>query len=160
MAQVRRTPGGAGQALRAAAGALNDATGRVGWFESAKYEDGTPVALVAVVQEYGSPAKGIPPRSFMRAAQSESAAQWKADARELAWAVAHGKVPADALMEGLTMKAEGAVRRKIADVLTPPLSERTIAARARRHSKGKASTKPLVDTGILLNTLTSQVKKK
>lgn len=160
MAQIRRQPGGAGQALRKAVGALNDTVGRVGWFESAKYEDGTPVALVAIVQEYGSTKRGIPPRPFMRPAQEIGAPQWKQDARRLAAAVAAGQAPPEAVMEGLTMKAEGLIRRNIASVSTPPLSERTIAARARRHSKGKASSKPLVDTGYLLNTLTSQVGKK
>jgi hypothetical protein len=147
-------------ALRKAVSALNDATGRVGWFESARYEDGTSVALVAVVQEYGSTKRKIPPRPFMRTTQQENAQQWKEDARQLASAVAAGHMPPDALMEGLTQKAEGAIRQTISKVLSPPLSERTIAARARRHSKGKASAKPLVDTGYLLNTLTSQVKKK
>lgn len=147
-------------ALRKAIGALNDATGRVGWFESAKYENGTSVATVAAVQEYGSTKRKIPPRPFMRTTQQEKAGEWKDTARQLASAVAAGHMPPDALMEGLTQAAEGAIRQTISKVLSPPLSERTIAARARRHSKGKASTKPLVDTGYLLNTLTSQVKKK
>lgn len=160
VAQIRRQPGGAGQALRKAIGALNDAQGKVGWFENARYEDGTPVALVAVVQEHGSTKRGIPARPFMRTTQQEKAQVWKEDARRLAAAVAAGQMPPDALMEGLTQKAEGDVRQSISRVLSPPLSERTIAARARRHSKGKASSKPLVDTGYMLNTLTSQVKKK
>lgn len=146
-------------ALRKAVHALANATGKVGWFESAKYEDGTPVALVAIVQEHGSVKKGIPPRSFMRLTHSEKAGEWKTDARRLAAAVAAGQMPPEAIMDGLTMKAEGDIRRTISKVSTPPLSERTIKARARRHSKGKASTKPLVDTGIMLNTLTSQTSK-
>lgn len=158
--KVERKPGGAGQALRAAAEALNTATGKVGWFPSARYENGTPVALVAVVQEYGSTKRGIPARPFMRTTQQERAPEWKENAHQLATAVAKGKLPPEGLMEGLTMKAEGDVRRAISQVLSPPLAERTIEARKRRHSKGKASSKPLVDTGYMLNTLTSQVTKK
>ncbi|WVW37743.1 virion morphogenesis protein [Aeromonas phage Gekk3-15] len=41
-----------------------------GWFESAKYSDGTPVAAVAAWNELGTPDANypIPPRPFMRKA--------------------------------------------------------------------------------------------
>jgi hypothetical protein len=90
----------------------------------------------------------------------EKTAEWQRDSHVLAKAVVNGNMAPDAVMQGLAQKAEGDIRRTITKVSTPPLSERTIKARASRHSKGKASTKPLVDTGILLNTLTSQVGKK
>lgn len=157
---MRKQPGGAGMALRKAITALHGAQGKVGWFPSAKYADGTPVALVAAVQENGSTKRNIPPRPFMRRTQAEKRAEWKDDARRLAAAVAAGQLPPDALMAGLTMKAEGAIRQTISKVSTPPLSERTIAARRRRNASGEASNKPLVDTAIMLNTLTSQVTKK
>jgi hypothetical protein len=45
---------------------------QVGFMENADpYPDGTPVALVAAVQEFGSPSNGIPPRPFMRPAVAE-----------------------------------------------------------------------------------------
>lgn len=160
MAKVRHTPGPGAKALAVAIKGLQGQQARVGWFPSAKYENGTPVALVAVVQEYGSPSKGIPPRPFMRTTADEKRAEWQRDSHVLAKAVVNGTMAPDAVLQGLAQKAEGDVRRAISKVSTPPLSERTIAARARRHSKGKASTKPLVDTGLLLNTLTSQVGKK
>lgn len=160
MAKLRHTPGPGVKALTAAIKGLAGQQAKVGWFPSAKYEDGTPVALVAVVQEHGSTEKGIPPRPFMRNTADEKKAEWQKDSHVITKAVIDGKMPADGALQGLAQKAEGDIRRAISKVSTPPLSERTIAARARRHSKGKASTKPLVDTGILLNTLTSQVGKK
>lgn len=164
MAQVTRKQGKAGEALRRAVDALANAQGKVGWFPAAKYEDGTPVAMVAIVQEFGSTKRKIPPRPYMRVAQAAHEQEWKLTARKLAQAVALGQVPPDALMKGVTMAAEGAIRQEIAKVLTPPLSERTIAARKRRLAKGtkikgKGIEKPLVDTGVMLNTLSSQVKK-
>ena len=48
---------------------------KVGWFEGAKYEDGTPVAYVAAIQEYGF--VNIPPRSFMRTTVQEKKEAWK-----------------------------------------------------------------------------------
>lgn len=160
MATVRKTPGTVGAKLRAAVDALDGAQAKVGWFPSAKYEDGTPVALVAVVQEYGSPKNNVPPRPYMRTTQDAKKAEWKDDARRMAAAVAAGKMAPGSLMAGLAMKAEGDVRQTISEVLSPPLSERTIAARRSRNAKGMASDKPLVDTGLMLNTLTSQVTRK
>lgn len=160
MAKVRHTPGPGVKYLTAAIKGLAGAQARVGWFPSAKYEDGTPVALVALVQEFGSPKNKVPPRPFMRTTADEKKAEWQRDSHVLAKAVVNGTMPPEAVLQGLAQKAEGDVRKAISKVSTPPLSERTIAARARRHSKGKASTKPLVDTGLLLNTLTSQVGKK
>ena len=39
-------------------------TVRVGFLEGSTYPDGTPTALVAAVQNFGAPARGIPPRPF------------------------------------------------------------------------------------------------
>ena len=39
---------------------------RVGFFSTAKYDDGTSVANVAGIQEFGAPAVGIPERPFFR----------------------------------------------------------------------------------------------
>lgn len=158
--KITRKPGSAREALTAASKGLQGATAKVGWFESAVYESGTPVALVAVVQEYGSPSKGIPPRLGMRALQEEKKAEWQRDTHVLAKAVVNGKLAPGAVMEGVAQKAEGDMRKHISQVWTPKLAPATIKARGRRHSKGLTSEKPLVDTGYLLNTLTSQVKKK
>jgi hypothetical protein len=157
--KVTRKPGPGAQALGDAVKGLKGAQAKVGWFPSAKYEDGTPVALVAVVHEYGSPAKGIPPRLGMRQLQEEKKAEWSKDSHVLAKAVVNGKMAPDAVMQGLAQKAEGDMRQHISQVWTPKLKPATIKARGRRHSKGYVSEKPLVDTGYLLNTLTSQVKK-
>lgn len=160
VAKVTRQPGPGSRNLRAAIAGLDGAQARVGWFESSKYESGVPVALVAVVQENGSATKGIPPRPFMRPTAIEQAGPWREASKAMSQAVIHGQMKPEGVLEGLAQKAEGDIRRTISKVLSPPLKPATIAARARRHSKGKASSKPLVDSGILLNTLTSQVSKK
>jgi hypothetical protein len=152
-------------ALKHAVTALDGAQGRVGWFPSAIYEGGAPVAGVAYVQEFGSPAKGIPPRMGMRAIAEEKRQEWAGTAREIARAAAQGKLPADNVMPAVCLAAEGAMRARITKVNEPPLKQATIDARKRRLANGgegaKASiAKPLVDTGILLNTLTSETTKK
>lgn len=160
MAKLRHTPGPAAKALAATIKRMGGQQAKVGWFPSAKYEDGTPVALVAVVHEYGSAKKGIPPRPFMRTTQAEKKAEWQRDSHVLAKAVIDGHMQPEGMMQAVGQKAEGDIRKTISKVSTPPLKEQTIEARARRHSKGLSSNKPLVDTGYMLNTLTSQVSKK
>lgn len=152
-------------ALRHAVTALDGAQGRVGWFPSAVYEGGQPVAGVAYVQEFGSPSQGIPPRLGMRMTAEERRQDWADTAKGVARAAAQGKLPADGMMPAVCLAAEGAVRARITKVNSPALKQATIDARKRRLANGgkgaKSSiTKPLVDTGILLNTLTSETTKK
>ena len=49
---------------------------RAGFLEGATYPDGTPVALVAAVHEFGAPAKNIPARPFFRAAIAQNKDKW------------------------------------------------------------------------------------
>lgn len=152
-------------ALRHAVAGLDGAQGRVGWFPSAVYEEGQPVAGVAAVQEFGSAAQGVPPRLGMRATARARGPEWKRTVEQVSRAAAQGKVAPGQVMDALTLAAEGHMRATITKVTAPPLKPATVAARKRRLANGgagaKASiTKPLVDTGILLNTLTSETEKK
>lgn len=150
------------EALTQAIKGLGSAEGRVGWFPSAVYEGGQPVAGVAAVQEFGSASRGIPPRSFMRTTAEEKRQEWAQIAAPVVRAAALGRLPGTAPTEAVCLAAEGAVRAKITQIQDPPLSPATIAARKRRLASGgkgaKASIgKPLVDTGIMLDSLTSEV---
>ena len=78
MVRVVRTPGKGAEQLRIALDNMQDKVGRVGYFENSKYEDGTSVAYVATIQEYGSPAQGIPPRPTMRPTVANNWQSWKA----------------------------------------------------------------------------------
>jgi hypothetical protein len=160
--KVNKTPGPARRVILGAAVDLGQRTGRVGWFPSAKYEDGTPVAGVAAVQELGSASQGIPPRPFFRPTGDEKSKEWAATAKGLSRAVMRGQLAPANLFEQLCLSAEGDVRATITKLQTPALAPETIAARKRKLTKGKApkSTieKPLVDSGYLLATLTSQVE--
>lgn len=49
---------------------------RVGFLEDAKYDDGTPVATVAAIDNFGAPARGIPPRPFFSDMIKAHAAEW------------------------------------------------------------------------------------
>jgi hypothetical protein len=132
---------------------------KVGFFEGAKYPDGTPYAYIAAIQEFGS--GPIPPRPFMRPAQEQNAGKWeKGIAAGLKAALGGGISIADAL-ERVGMVAAGDVRKAIKAVTAPPLASATIAARQRRlKGKKSASVKPLVDTGQMIQAVTSAVVDK
>lgn len=160
--------------------ALEKVQGKVGWFESAKYEDGTPVAYVATIQEFGAPERSIPARPFMRPTQAEKSNEWRETAAALAKKMVVGVIEAADVMEMLTMKAESDVSKTIASIDSPPLSKITLGARKYRQDGKKVtgatigeiarkikegtldvsgvSTKPLNDTGYMISTLTHTVE--
>lgn len=162
MAKVVRKPGPGSNSLKVLLEGLEtNKVGKVGFFETAKYPDGTPVAYVATIQEFGSPAQGIRPRSFMRTTISERQESWRRLALSGAKAILAGNENMDTVLDKIGMAAAGDIRRKITQITTPELKPATVAARARRYAdggKGGASNKPLIDTGILLNSVTNSVE--
>lgn len=142
---------------------LGDAAVGVGFFPSAKYEDGTPVAYVATIQEMGAPAQGIPPRSFMRSTAEAEKGEWASTARKGGAAIVKGSATAEQVLETIGLVAAGDIRQTISKITTPELKPSTIANRLRKRANkttlGKLD-KPLVDTATLLNSVTSEVIKK
>jgi len=159
--QVRRVPGPDRKSLVVAMEQLNGQTGKVGWFESAKYEDGKPVAGVMAAQEFGVSGR-FPPRPFFRPTAAAQKQSWADTSKQVAQAVVRGQMAPGSVLEALCLKAEGDVRQAIINVTSPALKESTIAARKRKLAKGTkfASTieKPLEASGHALATLTSKVE--
>ncbi len=153
---------------------------KVGWFSSAVYENGTPVAAVAQIQEFGSPARSIPPRPFMRPTIFKNENEWKQNIASGAKKVVAGDMSPQDLLGLLGMKVQGQIQETIEEVTAPPLSPITLGARKYRH-EGKpvtgatigeiarklkdgsldisgVPTKPLVDTGYLIATISNIVE--
>lgn len=153
---VRREGPGAAKVLATMQG-LDGLEGKVGWFESAHYPNGVPVAYVATVQEFGT--DHTPARPFMRPAVADHGGEWMqliADGAEAALAGTHTP---EQVLELVTLAAAGNVAEKIAAVMSPALHPATIAARARRNKSGGASTKPLVDSGLMIQSVTGKVER-
>lgn len=146
--------------LKAVYDELNKKQLKIGFFEHSKYPDGTPIAYVAAIQELGYPAGGIPPRPFLRPAMAENAAGYKNLILQAVNASVAGSIALNDGVNQIGAKAAGDVQNAIRTLTTPPLDTSTIRGRARRHSKGKASTKPLVDTGQMLQAVTYAVEDK
>lgn len=160
---------------------LQGYTAKIGWFDTAKYPDGTPVAYVAAIQELGCEQRSIPPRPFMRPAQIKNAHRWFAVAEDQAQKIIEGSQNGRGAMEVIAQMTEDDVSDAIIDVNSPALSKITLAARRIREKGGKvtgatigdiarrlasdpdnvelsSNTKPLNDTGYMLATLTHMVE--
>lgn len=164
MAKVKRTFRSGGARLQQALQDIGSKVGKVGWFASSKYQDGTPVAYVAAIHEHGVPEKGIPMRPTMRPTAQAQRTHWARLAQAGFAAVFRGAAtPAD-VMEKVSAKAAGDVRKAISQIRTPPLKVATVKARLRGKKQGKVvsltAAKPLVDSRVLLNTLTHIVEDK
>lgn len=131
----------------------------VGFFDTAHYPDGTPVAYVATIQEFGHGA--IPPRSFMRSTIAEQRNAWRATLAAGSKRVLADQMNTMQMLEAFGMSVAGQVKEKIASIMSPELKESTIYARLHRTTKPRnTSTKPLVDTGVLISSVDSKVTDK
>ena len=152
--EVRRTSNEA--AIRKMLADLEKKEVRVGFFENSKYPDGTPIAYVAAIQEFGY--GPIPPRPFMRPAEEANKGKWLKGIAAGVRGVIAGNVTLDHALEQVGMVAAGDVRKAIKAVTAPPLAESTVRARQRRKKGKKAvSRKPLVDSGEMLQAVNSAV---
>ncbi len=119
---------------------------RVGFLEGATYDEGTPVALVAAIQEFGAPSKGIPPRPFMRPTVANHSREWP---EQLGKTLVHFDYDAEKSLGAMGELIGGEIRQAIVDVTAPPLKPATI--------KRKGFDKPLVDTGHMLGSVNYEV---
>ena len=152
-------------------------TVRIGFLEGATYPNGTPVAMVAAIQEYGAPKANIPPRPFFRTMIAEHQKEW-APAMAALLKTTGGDVAKTRAQTGEAIA--GQLRESIIKVNAPPLSPVTLmlrkwfgnhperirkrdvwraaAAVRRGESAAGVSTKPLVWTGTLLGSVDFEVK--
>lgn len=121
------------------------ATVQVGFLENATYPDGTSVAYIASVQEYGT--SNIPARPFFRNAISENRKDWKKKYASLL-----KKTDFDVATKTLAEVIVGDIKQSITTLDSPPLAKSTI--------KQKGFSKPLIDTGHMLNSVDYRIIKK
>ena len=151
----------------------NAATLSVGFLEGATYSDGTPVAMIAAIQNFGAPSRGIPPRPFFSNMIAKDSSAWP---DQLAALLKMNDMDA---RKSLTMMGEGMVgqlRQSIVDTNDPPNSPVTNLLKQRFPMGGQTfadvlkaradvkagvtapAGKPLVQSGHLLNSIDSEVK--
>lgn len=119
----------------------------VGFLEGATYPDGTSVAMVAAIQEYGAPKRNIPPRPFFRDMIAAKSPEWPGAVAGLLKANDYDAAKTLA-QTGEAIK--GQLQQSIATFSGTPLAPATVAA--------KGSDKELVDTGHMLASVGYIVK--
>ena len=163
MAKVIRKVSPDGARLKEALTKLDSHNAQVGWFSSARYEDGTPVALVAAANEFGSPKNNVPARPFMRNAVDQNETKWAAIAESGAKNVILGNGSISDTMETIGLVAVGDIKKAIADLHSPPLAASTVRARERKKAAGQPvgnTTKPLIESQTMISTVTHVVERK
>ena len=124
------------------------ATVEVGFMEDATYEDGTPVALVAMIQDYGAPAVNIPPRSFFRNMIAEESEHWGED---LAVLLKTTNYNAEQALDLMGEEIAGELQDSINEFDSVPLAPATIAS--------KGFDKQLIDTAHMFRSVSHRVIK-
>lgn len=120
---------------------------RVGFLEGATYPDGTPVALVAAVNNFGAPSKGIPARPFMGNVVAEKGPTWGDKLMAILRRENYdGKRTLDLMGEGI----KGEIQESITTFEGAPLKPETVAR--------KGFDKQLIDTSHMLNSVDWEVR--
>lgn len=130
-----------------AAKVSNPATLRVGFLEKATYPNGTPVAMIAAIQDMGAPRAGIPPRPFFRNMIAAKKGEWPA---AFAGLLKQTNYDAAAALDIAGAAIAGQLKQSIIDTNAPPLAPATI--------RRKGFAKPLIDKSHMINSVDHEVK--
>lgn len=168
---------------------LNDFVIQAGWFENSRYDDGTPVAKIAAVQNYGAQINVsekmraflhymglhlkkttgeivIPPRPFMDNAKKRiQGVEGKKIITQELLRVFEGRQTMKQAANRLGLWAQKVIQEEIAKINTPPLSGATIEMRENQYdSKSKngikGGSKPLNSSGIMFSTVSYKAERK
>ena len=150
-AKARVTGGQKIRAMLAKAGKGGVKGISIGFFASARYPDGTPVAAVAGWNEFGTRNRDgsvhIPERPFMRNAVTEG--------KDEVAALIRGRIDGTKMIidrnlaELVGQLVQGHIQKEIVDLREPINAESTV--------KSKGSDNPLVDTGTMRTAVTYEV---
>ena len=124
-----------------------------GFLETAKYSDGTPVAVVAAQNEFGNPAKRIPSRPFFRNAIKANEQKWGEVAGRLIESAIEGKISESQALDQLGQLIKGDIQESIIDGDFEQLKKSTLVARQSRKRTAGVANKPLIDTGHMMRSV-------
>lgn len=128
----------------------------VGFQNGATELDGTLVAAVAAFNEYGG--NNRPPRPFFRQAIEKNAHKWPIN---LGTALKRTNFNAAASLGLVGLEIKSEIEQSIIELVSPPLAESTIARKSRgkviKVRGAQGPSKPLIDTGTMLKSVTVKV---
>lgn len=130
-------------------------------FMGGKEKNGTPIPLVAAMNEYGVPSRGQPPRPFFRNMIAEKQDGWP---DTLAGALKATDYDAAKALDLLAEQVKSQLQDSIGELKSPPLAPSTIAKKSRGGTSKLGAAiggpaKPLVDSGTMFQSVTHKVNK-
>lgn len=137
MKRVASNLGGGYHGVRVVAGVDNDKV----------YPDGTSVLAIAIMNEFGI---GIPERSFLRSTIAKKRREWTKLGLELVKQSYLDDQPIEIALEQLGAVMVEDIQTAIKAGIQPANAESTIIS--------KGSSTPLIDTGLLLDSIISDVR--
>jgi hypothetical protein len=148
------------RALTDRAQMFKGAVAKVGIPAGKTYPDGTSIAYVGVIHEFGAPEVGIPQRSWLRSTRNQKRQEWAKNLAEGAQAVVQRRISLTDMLDAVGSVAAADVVQTIANRIPPPLKPATVAARISRARKANPTfgkkqlpvtiSTPLDDTGALV----------
>jgi hypothetical protein len=120
---------------------------RVGFLQGATYPDGTPVALIAAIHNWGAPRAGIPARPFFSSMVRDKSPEWPA---AIAGLIRDNNYDARRVLQLTGEAIAGQLRQSIVDFSGVPLKPATIAK--------KGFDKQLVESAHMLNSIDFEVE--
>lgn len=115
------------------------------------YPGGTPVGLVAAVNEFGSENGNIPERSFLRSTFDEQKRKMRQATLKLLAQVIDNRVSVQKALTKLGFKWATLIQNKIETMRSPPNAPSTI------RQKPDIGDNPLINTRHLKNSITFEV---
>lgn len=123
---------------------------------STQYPDGTPVIDVAFYNNYGTKNKDgsdhIPARRFMDIGSKKATIELSPFIEKSIKKINDDQMTWDQLAEIVGIKAATILKKEITQLSEPPNADYTIAK--------KKSANPLIDTGLLRQTITYDIRKE
>lgn len=133
---------------------------RVGFLAGGTYPDGTSIAMIAAIQNFGAPSRGIPPRPFFSNMVAKHSPSWpKGIAAELQ--TNGNDVDAALNITGDVIRTQ--LQDEIRATNSPPLAASTLARRGYTggpyNPKDMATfgAKPLIDTGAMIGAIDKEI---
>jgi len=178
MATIRGGDRLAAELAKISARVKKGATLQVGFLEGSTEPDGTSIPMIAAIQEFGAPKANIPPRPFFRNMIAAKSGEWPKAVGNL---LKENDFDAAKTLGQTGEGIKGQLQQSIIDTMEPALSPVTVMLRGMRSNDQNlvvnrtvveeararvragltnygASTKPLIDSGNLLNAVDYTVK--
>jgi len=142
--------------IRREIAAMSELSVKVGILEGAGTNDGVEIAEYAAWNEFGVPGKSgwdIPPRPFIRGYVDSNAEKIKSVQKMQVAAIIDGKIDAKAAIEKIGKNAKEGIKHFIK-------TSSNFLPNAESTAKRKGRNRPLIDTGLMRDSVDYEVVKK